>query len=272
MDDVDLWVRVDDLPAARRAMREAGFEEEVRAAQPFSPFENGESGEIHFRGAGRALVELHYHLICLEWLLKGIRLDEVEVWRRSEPRRMGKGEVRILAAEDTLLHLCLHLAVHQLGHAKGYQDIDRLVRAGGAFRWDRFVERAWAAGMRAIVYFPLEAAARDLGTPVPEKALAALRPPALQRRLVGWIAGPGKPPGAAGEWSNERGYLLHLALMERVVDAAKVVGWLLFPGAEWLRAHYFLRGRLPAALACAWHPLVVAAKGAAGVWAVLFER
>jgi hypothetical protein len=80
--------------------------------------------------------------------------------------------------------------------------------------------------------------------------------------------------GLAGELthSKPRGYLLHLALADRLADLLRVLVWLFFPGLRWLAERYRLRGRWRPWLACLWHPGVVLAQGLAGLWALASPR
>lgn len=90
MDDVDLWVPPADLPAACRALLEAGFQELQATSGLFSLVENATSGEIRYMGGSETQIELHYHLIAIEWLLRVFpRFDEREVWARSHPCEFG---------------------------------------------------------------------------------------------------------------------------------------------------------------------------------------
>jgi len=64
------------------------------------------------RRPGGAMVELHWTLVTP---LCGARIDEHELaglWERSVPATIAGAPSRALAAEDLLLHLCMHVSVH----------------------------------------------------------------------------------------------------------------------------------------------------------------
>ncbi len=273
MDDVDLWIPSADLPVAYQAIVDAGYTEPEASSGPFSLIENATSGEIRFIGGSETTIELHYHLIAIEWLIRVFpRFDEREIWSRARPCTFGKAVARQLSPEDTLLHLCLHLTVHHYTHPKGFHDIQRLIDPLQPFPWERFLLLVQKYQMGALVYFPLSTATHALGASVPKEVLDRVQPGSFRRRLVRWIADPYKALSGRLSLSNERNYLLHMAIAENPVDALRMLAWLFFPGPAWLQRHYQLRGWPSAGLACLWHPLVVVSKGLSSFNSVVFQK
>jgi hypothetical protein len=306
MNDVDLLVQPHDRDRARAALEGAGYRFLPEPQQRFGPFDTGFTGEMQFRRSEHNVIELHWELTANEWLRRLTALDAAALWRDARPFAIGPARGLQLSPCDTLQHLCLHLSAHGYTHANGWRDIRQLLAHERSFPWERFVARARQFRLTAVCYFVLEAiasASSSIGpenrppTPqpppcegrgavlppllageggqggeVPPAVLAALRPSPWQRRLVPLIADPRQ--GLAGELthSKPRGYLLHLALADRLADLLRVLVWLFFPGLRWLAERYRLRGRWRAWLACLWHPGVVLAQGLAGLWALASPR
>ncbi len=285
MNDVDLLVRRADRERGRAALEAAGYRFQPEPRQRFSPFDTQFTGEMQFRRGERHVVELHWELTPAEWLRRLAALEIEALWREARPFEIGGVQAFQLSICDTLLHLCLHLSVHSYVHENGYRDIRQLLDHERPFPWERFVARARQFRLTAACYFVLAAIASappppslpgkgagGIGpspAPIPPEVLAALRPPAWQRRLVPFIADPRR--GLAGQlaYSRSRGYLLHLALADRPADVLRVMVWLFFPGPRWLAERYRLQGRWRPWLACLWHPWVVLSQGLLGLRALL---
>ncbi len=269
MGDLDLLVRLTDREQARTVLESAGYRYVPEQPQPFSPFDTAFTGEMAFRRGEHVLIELHWQLTPSEWLQRLCDLDTAPFWQAAQPLDVDGARALQLAPYDTLLHLCVHLTVHSYGHRIGFTDIVRVVETYQPFPWERFLARAARFRLRAVCYYPLEACAAALGAAIPADVLAALRPPAWQRRLVSWIADPRRVIAGAAPGGRARSYLLQVAVAERPVDVVRPIAWLLFPGPRWLAERYRLRGRLRPWFACLWHPLVVFWNALAGISAVL---
>jgi len=269
MGDVDLWIPPADLSCASQALETAGFHQDEPPSAELHPFMAELTGELRFHGKKDTLIELHWHLICAEWLRLLLHLDEAEIWSRTQPCTLGAASVCCLSPEDNLLHLCFHLAFHHFVHPQGFHDIQRLLAQNPAFAWDTFLQRAAAYRLRPACYFALSTAAHSLGAPVPTEVLDRLRPGFFRRRLVRSIADPYQALAGRLIPSNERGYLLHLAIAERPWDVLRLLAWLFFPGPSWLRQRYRLSGLVSSLFACLWHPVLVLGKGLQGLKTVI---
>ena len=267
MGDVDLLVQLQHLERAQRTLEAAGYRFLPEPEERFSPFDTRFTGEMAFRreeGVG-ALIELHWEIVIPEWYRRTTALKVEALWERARPLSLERAASWQLSPEDTLIHLCVHLAAHAFHHPPAYRDIAHLLRAEAAFPWDRFLERAADFRVCTPVYFALSAARKLEDAPVPSETLTKLKPSSLRRKLVEAIADPERV--AAGEilFSRPRSYLLHLALADRPWDALGVLVWLLFPGPHWLAQRYMLQGRLAPFLYTLVHPLFVTWQGLLGV-------
>jgi len=136
-------------------------------------------------------VELHHHITIPG---EGNRFDLSEMWKRA--RTSPRGKHLLPSPEDLLLHVSLHFTRNRLGgsyirrHTGGALaqicDIARIVDREQV-RWELVTTSARSYDLDTRVFLALFAA-RELGVPVPETALAELRPPrfdeGLGRRLV----------------------------------------------------------------------------------------
>lgn len=265
MNDIDLLVGPEQRQCAQRALEAAGYAFMPEPRKRFSPFDTEFTGEMQFRRTRHNVLELHWELTPSDWLRRLIALNTDELWADARPFSDGAATALQLSPCDTLLHLCLHLSAHAYVHDNGFRDIEQLLAHLQPFPWGEFVARARRRKMAAMCYFVLDAAAG----PVPPGVLDSLRPPAWQQRLVRAIVDPRQGKAGRLRVSPRAGYLLHLALADRLADVIRTLAWLFFPGPRWLAERYRLAGPVRPRLACLWHPLVVAWQGAAGLSAVL---
>ena len=274
MGDIDLLVRPQHLERARRTLEETGYRFVPEPEERFQPFDTRFTGEMAFRRQERpgVLIELHWEIVIPEWYRRTTALKVEALWERARPLKLDGAAAWQLSLEDTLIHLCVHLAAHAFHHPPAYNDIDHLLRAEAPFPWERFLERAAGFRVRTPAYFALAAARKLAGAPVLDEILTKLKPSSLRRKLVETIADPERV--AAGEipFSRPRSYLLHLALADRLRDALGVLVWLLFPGPRWLAQRYTLQGRLAPFLYTLIHPLFVTWQGLLGVLDLVMER
>lgn len=250
MADIDLLVHPNDRAAAERVVRDAGYASrgDDAAGEPLRGFTLFARGDV--------LIDLHWHLARYSRFEGIAQVDHAGVWRRARrldvdgPARWTPG------AEDTLLHLALHLTLgSELGRLVWFADIDALLRAHErTLDWDRALAEAGRWRVRVLLAYTLAVAHASLGSPVPREAL---RQGAVRRALVAACVDAPRPASLRRELGALRLFLGEALLMDRVRDVARVVWGSVFPPAGWLRFHYRLRARWQVALYRLLHPLRV---------------
>lgn len=173
MADIDLLLRHGDLLQAAQILQGLGYSylrefnpgRETRKHQHIPPLCQ----------AGKAPVELHWHITAPGSLL---RVDLDGLWLRSRPAEVGGFPVQLLAPEDLLLHLSLHVVHHELnGGLKRIYDIAALLSAQGPqLDWAQVTHRSAAWGCRKGLFLVLHLAHTLLDAPVPQAILEQLRP------------------------------------------------------------------------------------------------
>jgi hypothetical protein len=79
----------------------------------------------------------------------------------------------------------------------------------------------------------------------------------LRRAAVARCIGASLPPSLGAGLADGRVYSAQTLLMDRAVDALRVLGWTFFPSAAWLSSHYELRTLWQIPVYRAVHPLRV---------------
>ncbi len=264
MVDLDILVPRDQVPQVPEALAPLGYQ-----AQPGPPghsfaYEARYSGEINLHRTspmGNLMLDVHWHLTTHKWLHHATRIDMEALWQAALPLSLDGQDTLQLCPEDSLLHLCLHWGFgHAYAHLLNLTDIDRTVDAYPGLNWDQLLERASAFQVRVPVYFGLCFSRELLGTPIPDRVLAALQPGALRRRWVRRLVAPQWARSArdAQQYGRVR-YQLHLALIDGLAGWLRFGRFLLLPGDEWLAYRYALDTPGAVRLARFWHPFRVLA-------------
>jgi hypothetical protein len=200
MIDVDVLVPADQLDRAAAALTALGYSHRVDP-EPAVAQAQGEpvlvgSGSPHHVAAlvgpgDLVAVELHHHIAIAG---EGTGFGLEGFWARAR-NAMSTGH-GVPSPEDLMIHVCFHFTRNRLGGSAGRRntggalaqilDIRRLVDAGD-IDWDLLVHTTREFGLGARVFLGLFAA-RELGVPVPDGALAQIQPRGfdadLGRRLV----------------------------------------------------------------------------------------
>lgn len=172
--DLDVLVRPADLPAARDVLRELGFAQ--RAVPGFKALTHEFHDPAWGIGSGPEHIRLELHWAL--WSDSERRLGTVGLWERAVPAMLLDHPVRVLSAEDTLLHLAIHRTRSAL-RLRWVVDIAELLRHQGAgLDWPTYLERARLAGARTASWVVLGLARDLLDGPLPTTVMDDLR--------VGW--------------------------------------------------------------------------------------
>lgn len=186
MDDLDLLVRPEDLPAAAQVLHELGY---VKFPEMRSGFAQRFAGELAFRKPGliRVALDLHWSLINSAYFRYRVSLDWF--WKTARPASFGQAPACILAPEAQVLHLCAHLWRHHRGAGlAGWCDLAEVLQAfQGSLDWDELLDQAQHSRLLLPLQRSLPILARDWRVAVPEGVLhrlAALVPAADE--VVHW--------------------------------------------------------------------------------------
>ncbi len=184
MTDVDLLVRETDLQGAYETLQEIGY------VQRHSISLEALKKEFHalrypFEKSSRPLVDLHW---TIEASHRSVVVDPVELWMRAEPAIIAGVPSLILAPEDFLLHLCLHLSYHHKFAVAGIRslcDIAHIIQHfGPELDWRQVAQRAVAWRVSHSVYLTLLLSRRLLCAAVPDDTLDSLKPGDFSNILV----------------------------------------------------------------------------------------
>jgi hypothetical protein len=197
-----------------------------------------------------------YGCLALHWSLLDFpsyqrQLQMEPFWQRAVTYRLQDVAARGLGAEELLVYLCAHVALHhQWSRLIWLCDIGLLLeRVGGALDWERACVLAAEAGLSLALAETLRRAAETLGAPVPSDVWPMLRAaPVSQAERYAWreLTQGGRSAGRSF-WANLRS-------MQGVRARLDFAFAHLVPAPEYMRRRYGLRSdwELPAAYAGRW--------------------
>jgi hypothetical protein len=165
--DLDLMVRGPEVEAAEQVLRARGY----RRTRPGDLRPRLEAGwraawnETELvSGDGWFFVDLHWHVYPRQF---PFRVDLTRLWSCPGRVALPGGEVRVFAAEELLVLLCLHGTKDTWRKLVWLCDVDRLVRATPALDWGRVRAFADESRCRRAVWLSLRLAHDLLETPLP---------------------------------------------------------------------------------------------------------
>lgn len=177
LSDLDLLVPPDDLSRAVRALGDAGY------ALP-TPEDWASYRDHHHappvRRAGRLPVELH---ATIEPCAPPFNLPLADLWTRARCTTAGGTGAYVLAPEDLLLHLAVHMGHSHLLGSSLVRICDValvLTRYGANMDWEEVVRLTREAGARRFVYTALELSRLLLRAGAPPAVHQDLRHPGDQ--------------------------------------------------------------------------------------------
>lgn len=180
--DLDLVVRPRDFERALERLRTIGYIRNEGASDPEHEHEQWES-EAHLLPSvlPGTMVELHTDLIGSPHTSS---VDLESVFSRSRTRSIFGTPMRIPAAEDLLLYLCLHGARHAWSRLLWVCDVDAVIRSEPALDWDALFSRASAIQATRRLTLGIDLAQRLLGTEVPGVIRLRIRNDRHHRRAI----------------------------------------------------------------------------------------
>lgn len=174
--DLDLLLSPADFERGKQVLAEIGYRPSEELAPAVERFYLRTGYERSFDGpAGKYLVELQWallpHFYAVDSEAGSFRVNDLLA--RTGRVDLCGAQLPCLAAEDSLLALCLHAAKHLWTRLMWVVDIAESVRMPGV-DFDLVAKRARALGIERIVGVSFRLAERLLGAVVPEGARALI--------------------------------------------------------------------------------------------------
>lgn len=238
--DIDIWAFGHYFDPVVAALEELGYGHRNKEYRPpaFVALVGGEQQMVSPR-PGTGLVEVQQPAIRGEWVRLTAAIDHGGVFGRGVWAELAGRPARIMADEDLLLHLCVHMAInHQFAMPwlRGLLDIHLLTQR--PLDWSAIVERAKAWRIATLTWTVLDLAGQLLGAPIPPGVLAQLAPSPLRQGFIRQLGLAERLLRLDKGGYSYRRFLIQTAMIERPQDMARLYFRALFPETEWLQARY----------------------------------
>ncbi len=242
MGDIDLWVTHAEMPAAIEVLGELGYRFHEKADRPHA-MTQATDGEVQMRPTqpGQHLVELHWGVFAGEWLARTTAVDRAGVRSRLVRTPLTGGrEVLLLAPEDALIQLAVHLGInHQmsLNALRSLVDIALLAQQRPV-DWDVVVERARTWRVATVVGLVLALADACFSLPVLQAPAATLAPRGVQKNLLARFVTKQTILARPDLSTQKSRFAYLLCATDRPQDSANLLLRTLWPEPAWLAARY----------------------------------
>ena len=173
MSDLDLMVKPEDVSRAVAALTALG----CRPGRPLvrADFFPRFHYETEFLIGRIFPVRVDLHVRPLRLLRYARLIPAGALWEGAETVRVGRAEVFVPSAEDMLIHLAAHCAIHAHERPMWLADLKHWAEAwGGTINWQRFLAHARAWGLVLPVRQALARAEQDCGAILPPEIRASL--------------------------------------------------------------------------------------------------
>lgn len=260
--DLDLLVRRRDRDTAMEVLSRLGYAHGSPGRSLAYELEHAPAAYfVAPSDAPRLPIDLHWECVAHPGGIRATELAAEEIWSRALPAPSWGDAARALAAEDLLVYLAAHFAIHHaLAGALWQLDLALVLKRHSAtLDWDAVGARArrWCAA--GAVYFALRAVDEQLGVRAPGPTMHRLRPGDLRVALVDRLMRGGP------ERLIRMEYVVGLLMLDRYSDIARMLASGLVPLPRWLRARYESRSLL-AAYAVHYGRLVAALTRSMHLW------
>jgi len=151
--DLDVLIRPNDLPAAKKLLLEAGYSPEFRLSAAQEARYLRSACELNFthRTLG-ILLELHWQVLSRQFSLE---FDLDQLWARARDVQIGPCQALCLSPEDLLLILSAHAAKHLWARLLWTADIAELLSVTPGIDWDYAFSEARRIGAARILSITL---------------------------------------------------------------------------------------------------------------------
>jgi hypothetical protein len=187
--DLDLMVRTGDIERARPLLEQAGcLRSDIVFREDFFP---RYYYEIEYTAGTVDPVLIDLHVRPFRLLRYSRFMPDDALWKSAEAVSTGGAEVLVPSAEDMLIHLAGHSAIHDNCRLVWLADIKRWVETRrGAIDWPKFLDRVAAWHLALPVRSALAAAEEELGRfcPAPVRRALAQMPDNWRDRVALWHA------------------------------------------------------------------------------------
>jgi len=238
--DLDLLVHPRDVLRARDLLLRDGYE-------PLPPLTEGQQALLlrtqcnlpFSREQKRMIVELHWKVSAPSFARP---FETEDFWSRLVDGKLETTNIKLPAAEDLLLALCIHGSKHLWERVAWIADVAGLISSKEELNWEELISRARSTGSERMLLLGLQLAERLLEVSLPAEVKSALKADAkvglLADDVVRDLFTPGLTPSGISGY-----FLFQIKARRRLRDKINYLRFTFTPNEEDL-----VRFNLPSSL------------------------
>ena len=250
MSDVDLLIKQEDLQKVKNEMVQLRYHAPVYPTKWHEQLQNAWTEEIKYTNQEKNVaIDVHWNL---QPPSSPIQVDITKSWENVQPVKTAGVETLILAPEDLLQHLCLHLDKHISSSGapplqfKWYCDIAEVIRYyNGKINWKYLVQTSKNYGIEEPIYQSLYLVNKYLGAVVPMDALEELKTVKSNVNIEDIFRSSRIMESVIkkkNQW-REINYLKRLTKVDGIVNKAHILFGDVFPCKEFMMQRYPIKNK-----------------------------
>ena len=174
--DIDILIRKEDLEIAKNTAIATGYALDKIPKEIYEKF----GYNLHY--IKKIILEIHWDIARRTGSERYTKIEIDELWKNVVSLKVADIDTLVLAPEDQLLHLCIHLAGHRYNRLIWFCDISELIRLYD-IDWNLVLKNANKYKAKLYIYYGLYFTSKLLGANVPAYVLQTLKPNDLERKL-----------------------------------------------------------------------------------------
>ena len=250
MSDIDILVRREDLQKVKNEVVHLRYHAPVYPTKWHDQLQNAWTEEIQYTNQEKNVaIEVHWNV---QPPSSHFQVDITKSWENAQPVKIAGVETLMLAPEDLLQHLCLHLDKHISSSGapplqfKWYCDIAEVIRHyGEKINWKYLVQSSKNYGIEEPIYQSLYFANKYFGAFVPVDVLKDLKTDKSNVNIEDIFKSSRMLDGnikKRKQW-KEINYLKRLTKIDGIINKAHILFGDVFPCKEFMMQRYQIQNK-----------------------------
>lgn len=242
MNDIDLLIKEQDLIKVKDELNELMYVD-IYITKYYEQLQTVLSYEHLFAHKKKEIyIDLHWNILPPE---SPYKIDITKFWENAKPINIANVETLMLAPEDLLQHLCLHLDSHinynmpAAQHLKNYCDVAEVTRYyKEIINWNYFLQVSKSYGIENPIFHCLYIAEKYFGALIPEDVLNDLEPAKSTTGLNEAFCELMQDNSSNKDQWGKTKYYLKLEKVNGTRNKLRLLSGYIFPSKEFMMYHY----------------------------------
>jgi hypothetical protein len=247
MNDIDLLIKKEDFQRVKMEMAKLMYYPKIFPSKIRENRCTTLSEELQFKNQDRtSIIEIHWDILPVQ---SPFKIDISKLWENVKPVKIAGIESLMLAPEDILLHLCLHLDKHLYSSGapsatplRNYCDIAEVIRHyKETINWSYLLQSSKNYGIEEPIYQGLSVASQCFGAFVPAEILRQLNSVESSVDFENILKTKRGSDPKKEVTRIAIGYLWQLSKVNGIWNKARIISGDAFPCSEYMMQRYSIK-------------------------------